>query len=157
VLPLSSSTVNQRNALLCSIGADSPTKATREPHQMGIVKILITTPQPTPPGSESSGGLRHNEIGIQYNPINTIVGSGKIRFIGLRKFIGYLHRCFLPVHFKHKIGKITDEVNDLLTMSHLLRSYPYRGKGWRDFSPALPGVVGRPEGQNLGALVALWG
>ena len=137
-LPLLWLTVNQRNTLRGGIGADSPTKVTCEPHQMGIVKILVTSPQPAPPGSKPSGGLRQHEIGIQHNTIDTIIGPGKMRLIGLRKLIGYLHRFFLHASLKHRIGKITDEVNEVHTGGDVLRSYPRRGKGQRDFSPAPP-------------------
>jgi hypothetical protein len=141
MLPFPTLTVNQRNALLCGISVNPSAKATSESHEMGVVKILIAPSQLAPPGPESSGGLRHNEIGIEHNAIDTIIGSVKKRLIGLREFIEHLHRSFLP-DMKHRIGEVIDEVNGPQRRKRPMRSYPRRGKERRDFSPASLGWSG---------------
>jgi hypothetical protein len=118
---------------------DSPAKVAREPHQMGVVQVVITASQLTPPGSKSSGGLGQNEVGVQNNAVDTIIGSGQIRLTGLREFIGHLHWSFLP-DMKNRIGEVINEVNGAETMGQTHEtSYPRRGKERRDFSPAPPG------------------
>src|SRR3990170_2965291 len=154
LFPLSA--VDQRNTLFLSISMNPAAKATREPHQMGVVKILIVSTQLTPPGSESSFGLSQNEVGIQNNTINTIIGSSKIRLIGLREFIGHLHRSFL-LDIKHRIGEVIDEVNDPQRRKNPMRSYPRRGKERRDFSPAPYGVAGRARrAKSRSSCSTLW-
>jgi len=123
VLALPSLTVNQGNTLLLRISMNPSAKATRKPHEMGIVEILIASSHLTPPGSESSGGLGKDKIGIEYNAIDTIINSGKIRLIRLREFIGHLHRSFL-LDMKHRIGEVIDEVNGPQRRKRSMRSYP---------------------------------
>jgi hypothetical protein len=140
LFPLSA--VDQGNTLFLSISMNPSAKATRKSHQMGVVKIFIVSPQLTPPGSESSFGLSQNEVGVQNNAIDTIIGSGKIRLIGLREFIGYPHRFFPPGDISHRIGEVNDGVNVFQNIGRPLRSYPWRGKERRDFSPASLGWSG---------------
>jgi len=138
LFPLSA--LDQGNPLFLSISMNPAAKAACEPHQMGIVKILIASPQPTPPRAESSFRLSQNEVGVQDNPIHTIIGPVKIRLIGLAEFVRHPHRSFLHTNLKHKIGEFTDKVNGLETIGGVdVKSYPRRGKERRDFSPAPPG------------------
>jgi hypothetical protein len=151
------SAVDQGDPLFLSIGMNPAAKATREPHQMGVVKILIASPQPTPPGSESSGGLGQNEVGVQNNAVDTIIGSGQIRLIGLREFIRHLHRSSSSGDTNPTIGEVIDEVNALQNIGASGGVIHGGVKGAEILAQRPPGVAGRPEGQNLGALVALCG
>jgi hypothetical protein len=105
MLPFSTLTVNQRNALLCGISVNSSAKATRESHEMGIVKILIVPSQLAPPSSESSGGLGHNEIGIEHDAIDTIICAVKIALIIVTELIWHHHLSSPPRRLRVKTTK----------------------------------------------------
>jgi hypothetical protein len=102
MLPFSTLTVNQRNALLCGISVNSSAKATRESHEMGIIEILIIPSQLAPPSSESSGGLGHNEIGIEHDAIDTIICAVKIALIIVTELIWHHHLSSPPRRLRVK-------------------------------------------------------
>ena len=50
-------TVNQGDIIFLSTDMNATAKTTGKAHQMGVVKLLIATVQPAPPGAETAAVL----------------------------------------------------------------------------------------------------
>ena len=77
VFPFPRAAVDDRNSMRLGVGAKAPTEATRHPHQMRVVQRVVGSGQGPPPDMKASGRMAHTEVGIQNDPIHTIVAAGE--------------------------------------------------------------------------------
>lgn len=69
-------TVENRDAMGACISTKPPAEATRHAHQMRVIQMLIgSIMQASPPGAKSCRGLSQPEVGVEHNPIHTVIGS----------------------------------------------------------------------------------
>ena len=79
--------VNQGNTLFLRVLVDPATKASREPHEMGIIQFVVIAQEPAPPRTESSARPGQSEIGVQDDTIYTVVHVIKQITVGFAEFI----------------------------------------------------------------------
>src|SRR5436305_8002921 len=69
-LALASRAVHYRNALLFSPSPQPPGKAACQPHQMGVVEVLIVNFEIATPSTKPSSRLAQRKVGIEYQQVN---------------------------------------------------------------------------------------
>jgi hypothetical protein len=94
MLPFALLTVDQWGIMLLGIGMNPSAKPARKPHQMRIVKSVIRPHQFTPPSPKSSRRLSQIEIGVEHNPIYTIVCAIQVFLIVVAKLVRHYHLSF---------------------------------------------------------------
>ena len=87
VLAITGLAINQWNLVFLGIGTDATAEATGKAHQVGVVKILIATGQPAPPGAEAAAGLSQDKVCVDTDAIDAIICAVKMLHVVLCKRI----------------------------------------------------------------------
>jgi len=77
VLAFTRGTIYDRNLLGFRPSPQSAAESSCHTHQMGVVQVLVTAVQSTPPTTKATIVNPLGEIGIENNAVNAIVGSGQ--------------------------------------------------------------------------------
>ena len=82
VFPFASITLDHGDTVGFGKGPQAAAEAARHADQMSVIQLLVrAVPQPAPPRAETTGRMQERVVGVQHDPIHTIVAAFEKRMV----------------------------------------------------------------------------